>query len=54
MNSANNVTTDISEPLHLSYGKEAYHSANEVNYMWQILRNNGCSTDLDYMEQTLS
>jgi len=52
--SGDNLTTDISEPLHISNVKEAYRSTNKVNYIRQMLKHNDRCTGYDYMEETLS
>jgi len=54
MGSGDNITTDISERLHIANVKEAYRSTNKVNYIRQILKHNDQCTGLDYMEETLS
>ena len=54
MGSADNFTTDISEPQHIGNVKEAYRSTNKVNYIRQMLKHNDLFTGLDYMEETLS
>jgi hypothetical protein len=54
MGSSENFTTDISERLHIANMKEAYRSANKVNYIRQMLKHNDRCTGLDYMEETLS
>jgi len=54
MGSDNNFTTDISEWLHITRGKEAYRSTNKLNYIRQMFKHNDRSTRLDYMEETLS
>jgi len=54
MGSGDNMTTDISEWLHISNVKEAYWSSNEVNYIQQMLKHNDRCTALDFMEETVS
>jgi len=54
MGSGDNITTDISEWLHISNVKEAYWSSNEVNYIQQMLKHNDRCTGLDFMEETVS
>jgi len=47
MGSSDNVTTDISEWLHIGNVKEAYRSTNEVNYIQQMLKHNDRCTSLE-------
>ena len=54
MGSGENVTTDISERLHIANVNEAYRSSNKVNDIRQMLKHNDQCTGLDYMEKTLS
>jgi len=54
MGSGDNVTTDISEWLHIANVKEAYWSSHKVNYIRQMLKHNDWCSSLDYMEETLS
>jgi len=54
MGCGDNVTTDISERLHIDNVKEPYRSTNIVNYIQQMLKHNDRCTGLDYMEETLS
>jgi hypothetical protein len=54
MDFGNNVTTNISEQLHIAIMKEAYRSTNKVNYIRQMLKHNDRCTGLESMEETLS
>jgi len=54
MSSSENITTDISELLHIANVKDAYQSSNKVNYIRQILKHNDRCSGLDSMEETLS
>ena len=54
MGSSDNITTEISERLHMANVNEAYQSGNKVNYIPQMLKHNDRCTGLDYMEETLS
>ena len=53
MSSGDNITTDLSERLHIANVKEAYRPSINVNYIWQMLKHNDRCTGLDYMEGTL-
>jgi len=52
--SGDNITTNISERLHIGNVKEACRSTNRVNYIQQMLTHNDRCTGLAYMEETLS
>jgi hypothetical protein len=54
MGTGDNVTTNISERLHIGNVKKEYQSTNKVNYIPQMLKHNDWCTGLDYMEETLS
>jgi hypothetical protein len=54
MGSGDNITTNISERLHIANVKEANRSSNKVNYIQQILKHNDWCTGLDYVEETVS
>jgi len=54
MVSVNNITTNISEWLHIDNVKEEYLFTNKVNYIWQMLKHNDQCTSLHYMGETLS
>jgi len=54
MGSGDNLTTDISELLHIANVKEAYGSSNKVNSIRQMLKHNDRCSGLAYMENTLS
>jgi hypothetical protein len=53
MGSGDNITTDISERVHIANVKEAYRSINKVNYIRQMLKHNDRCTGFDYMDETL-
>jgi len=54
MGSGDNVTTDISEQLHIANMKQVDRSSNKVDYIRQKLTHNDWSTGLDYIEETPS
>jgi hypothetical protein len=54
MGSGNNVTPDISEPLHIGNVKEAYRSTNKVNDIGKMIKHDGKCTCLDCMEKVVS
>jgi len=54
MGSGDNVTTDISERLHIGNVTQAYQSTNNVNYIRQMLKHHNRCTTLDYMDETPS
>jgi len=54
MGSGNNITTDISDQLHISNVNGASQSTTKVNCILQMLKHNDRSTGLDYMEETVS
>jgi hypothetical protein len=51
--SSDNVTTNISERLHIGNFKEVYQSTNIVNYIQQLHKDNEQCTGLDYTEETV-
>jgi len=54
MGYSDNITTEISEWLHIANMNESYRSSNKVNYIRQVLKLNDQCTGLDYLEETLS
>jgi hypothetical protein len=54
MGSGDNISTNISERLHIANVKEEYWSSNKVNDMRQMLKHNDWCPGLHYMDETLS
>jgi hypothetical protein len=54
MGTGDNVTTNISEQLHIGNVKEVYRCTIKVTYIPQVLKHNNRCTGLDYMAEALS
>jgi hypothetical protein len=53
MGSGDNLTTDISERIHIANMKEAERASNTVDYIRQMPKHDDWCTGLHYMEETL-
>lgn len=49
-----NITSDISEGIHITNMHNPNQSSNNINYIGQMLKHNDHFTGLDYMDNTLS